>query len=335
MGRQGTNLPKQKSKATRTIDLDNTWDNIMADAPTALPGGELRVRRVQPQRTVQRTFASILFLTAYRAPTCACTCATETPPPARYVSPENETCDGVVCMGVVQTVVSGLWTSLCGCVRPPLTSTPPPWWDQARKSIPASPSATKSNHTSTPLTASISLVLLVLLPPAIPHHSNNSPPSPFYTTTSHHLPPPQYSSARLPFPPAHPNPHSNNSQASLATLLTHLRGVLLPPAIPHHSNNSPPSPLYTTPSNRFPPPQHNSARLPSLPAHPNPNSNNSQAALATLLTHLRGVLLPPAIPHHSNNSPQPLLHHHQPPSPSPPVQQRTTTFPPSTPKPPF
>ena len=200
MGRQGTNLPKQKSKATRTIDLDNTWDNIMADAPTALPGGELRVRRVQPQRTVQRTFASILFLTAYRAPTCACTCATETPPPARYVSPENETCDGVVCMGVVQTVVSGLWTSLCGCVRPPLTSTPPPWWDQARKSIPASPSATKSNHTSTPLTASISLVLLVLLPPAIPHHSNNSPPSPFYTTTSHHLPPPQYSSARLPFP---------------------------------------------------------------------------------------------------------------------------------------
>ena len=60
MGKQGTNLPKQKSKATRTIDLDNTWDNIMADAPTALPGGELRVRRVQPQRTVQRTLASIL-----------------------------------------------------------------------------------------------------------------------------------------------------------------------------------------------------------------------------------------------------------------------------------
>ena len=225
--------------------------------------------------------------------------------------------------------------SSCGCGTP--HSRPPPlrWWDQARKSIPASPSATKSNHTSTPLTAlSISLVLLVLLPPAIPHHSNNSPSSPFYTTPSHHLPPPQHISARLPFPPAHPIPHSNNSQASLATLLTHFSVVLLPPAIPHHSNNSPLSPLYTTPSNHFPPPQHISTRLPFPPAHPIPHSNNSQASLATLLTHFRVVLLPPAIPHHSNNSPLSPLYttpsHHLPP---PQYSSTRLPFPPAHPIP--
>ena len=271
----------------------------MADAPTALPGGELRVRRVH-RREHQENTCSIqnsVSRTGMRH-----TCATDMPPPAQCVSLETKRAP--------ELSAQGLSTRRCRVYGPSrrgasLTHVSPlsTGGTRARKSIPTSPPATKSNHTCTPLATLLNQPSLVLLPPAIPHHSNNSPLSPLYTTPSHHLPPPQYSSTRLPFPPAHPTPNSNNSQASLATLLTHLSVVLLPPAIPHHSNNSPLSPCYTTPSHHLAPPQYSSTRLPFPPGHPTPNSNNTTASLATLLTHSSLVLLPPAIPHHSNNSP--------------------------------
>ena len=59
-GNQDTNPTRQKSKATRAISLDEVDSELMADAPAALPGGELRVRQVRPQRTLQRISTTIL-----------------------------------------------------------------------------------------------------------------------------------------------------------------------------------------------------------------------------------------------------------------------------------
>ena len=280
-GKQDTNPTKQKSKATRAISLDEVDSKFMADAPAALPEGELRVRRVRPQRTVQ-TLASIA--TAYRAPTCARICATETPQPARYVTFGNGTCDGVV-MGFVHTVVSDLWFVSCGCVRPPLMSTPPHWWDQARKSIPSTPPATTSDHTSASLATLLTQPSLVLLPPTIPRHSNYSPLSPCYTTHNHHLTPLLHSDTRLAFPLSNHALYSNHKAAALAILLTQPSLVLLPPTIPHHSNHSLLSPCYTTHSYHLAPPLLRiGSRLAFPPGHSTLYSNHTAAALATLLT---------------------------------------------------
>ena len=188
--RADSNLPKEKSRAARSIQLDDDDDSeTMVDAPAALPGGELRVRPRHSQRT-QTVSAS---QTAYRAMAARHICTADTQSPARYVRFGNRTYARTAGSAFVRTAVPDLWAPACDCVT--LSYIPPfHWWDQTRKSIPTSPPATKSNHTGTPLTAlSISLVLLVLLPPPVPHHSNNSPPSHLYTTPRNHSSHPQYS----------------------------------------------------------------------------------------------------------------------------------------------
>ena len=87
-GKEDTNPPKLRSKATKALEttLDN-WEDIMADAPTALPGGELRVRPMHPQRTHNSATQS-----AYHALASTHACATNVPPPAQRMSDRNGTC---------------------------------------------------------------------------------------------------------------------------------------------------------------------------------------------------------------------------------------------------
>ena len=190
-----SNPPKEKSRATRSIRLNDDDDSeTMADAPAALPGGELRVR----PRHSQRTQTDSVSQTAYRALAIRHICAADRQLPARYVRHGNETYARTVGSTFVHPAVPDMWVPACDCI--PLSSVPPfHWWDQTRTSTPTSPPATKSNHPGTSLAViSITLVLLVLMPSPIPHHSNNSTPGPCHTTPSQKVFPPLYSGARPP-----------------------------------------------------------------------------------------------------------------------------------------
>ena len=77
-----TNPPELKPKAATALDitLENRED-IMTDVPTALPGEELRVRPLHPQRTTNSATQI-----AYRALATTHTCTTDTLPPPQCMS---------------------------------------------------------------------------------------------------------------------------------------------------------------------------------------------------------------------------------------------------------
>ena len=205
----GTNPPQEKSKATRTIRLGDDDPEIEVDAPAALPGGELRVRRVLPQRTQHRTHASTG--TVCRALALALTLANVMPPHLKCMSDKRER----TLPHKMRAPAAAHPEQSTRQRRPdiPLSCIPTfHWWDQARKSIPMIPPVTNSNHTPPSSATLLTHSSLVLLPPAIPHHSNNSPLSPCHTTPSHHLVSPQYSSTRLAFPPGHSTLNSDNKR---------------------------------------------------------------------------------------------------------------------------
>ena len=93
-----------------------------------------------------------------------------------------------------------------------------------------------------------------------PHTRSAQPSTTGQTTLTQVHPPPWWDQAPTSIPSSPLATKSDHIPATVAALLlTSLSLVLLPPTIPHHSNNSPPSLCYTTPSHHFAPPLYSGA----------------------------------------------------------------------------
>ena len=144
----------------------------MTDVPTALPGEELRVRPLHPQRT-NNSATQI----AYRALATTHTCTTDTPPPPQCMSDRNGAGSATHIQSTVSCAPESSDPAPPG--RRPHACPPPSPWDQARKSIPPPLPATKSGRTPPLLvTLPISIALLALVLPTPtqdprPSHGSN------------------------------------------------------------------------------------------------------------------------------------------------------------------